>query len=847
MNGRERHGRVRELFNAAVDFDPYRLEGFLARECAGDPELRDEVERLLAQDRRSGDCLESSALEGGAAGRELESWRIDETVIRELDDALAGRYRIVDLIDAGGMGAVFRARQERPSRWVAVKVIRPDFVGVRTESRFRREIEVLGRLDHPGIAQVYEAGVAATKSGDRLYFAMELVDGMSLADSVSSRAMSFEEALDTFVRICDAVEHAHDRGVLHRDLKPSNILIGQDGQPKIIDFGVARATDADLEATRDTTLGRIVGTLGYMSPEQCEGDASRIDRRTDVYSLGVVLYELVCGRLPYPVRDTPLARIVRQIQEGRPPRPRSVAPDLDGGLEQIILRAMHRSAAKRYASASDLGEELRRYLRRDRGRVDWLRIRAGAWFGMVFVVFVVLFVLLFDWMRPTRIEIIDAVRLQGVGEESPLSGRFDSGDQCGGALARIPDLDGDGNPELVLGVNDDDEEGLACGAAYVASLDSTGVVKMHPKTGEPMIRKFTGTSEGVLQSSSVDPPIGAHSRMPVQLLDSMGRSVAGLGDLDGAGGSAGAIAVGAHHDDDGGPNRGAVWIFFVDEAGERMGYTKISDGSGGLPMEALRDEGYFGRSLAWLGDLDGSGPSVAALAVGASNDPDSEAGAGAVYVLFLDRNGEVMHYVKIDENTPGMPTAALHAEDAFGTSVAWLEGLGERDESVGTLAVGAPEANDGGHKFGCVWLLNLGWDAEVLSTSKLSARQGRVRSRMMDMNHFGHSLASIGDFDGNGVPDLAVGSPSDPGSSESSKRGAIWILCLESRGSIRKQRKISIDDIDDEFRDKGFGASIARISGANEEYLRLVIGSPGDDTIAEDAGTVWVLTLAIRG
>ena len=204
-----------------------------------------------------------------------------------------GNYRILGILGEGGMGTVYEAEQDQPHRKVALKVIRPDFVIPELIRRFSRESEVLGRLQHPGIAQIYEAGTSEGPRGPQPFFAMELVKGQPLTEYASARSLTLTQRLELFALVCDAVHYAHQKGVIHRDLKPANILVDAAGQPKILDFGVARLTDADVQATRQTSVGEVIGTLQYMSPEQVNADPGDIDIRSDVYSLGVILYELL--------------------------------------------------------------------------------------------------------------------------------------------------------------------------------------------------------------------------------------------------------------------------------------------------------------------------------------------------------------------------------------------------------------------------------------------------------------------------------------------------------------------------------------------------------------------------
>src|SRR5205807_8386220 len=215
--------------------------------------------------------------------------------------------------------------------------IRPGLAWPDLVSGFAREAHVLGRRHHPGIAQVYAAGV--TDDGQP-YFAMELVHGPPLIEFASRQRLDTAARLALVARVCDAVQHAHDRGVIHRDLKPANILVEETGQPKVLDFGVARVTDADLlTAAGLTRTGQLLGTPNYMSPEQVAGDPAAIDRRADVYALGVMLFELLAHRLPYQLEDRPLAEAARLILEHDPPRLGSLDPELRGDVETLAASA----------------------------------------------------------------------------------------------------------------------------------------------------------------------------------------------------------------------------------------------------------------------------------------------------------------------------------------------------------------------------------------------------------------------------------------------------------------------------------------------------------------------------
>jgi len=292
-------------------------------------------------------------------------------------------FEILGELGRGGMGIVYEARQRHPDRRVALKVIRGgEYVDDQRVRLFQREVQTLARLRHPDIASLYEAG--RTDDG-RHFFAMELIAGVPLTDFV--RGMSASPLLATavltpvlrvFCRVCDAINYAHQRGVIHRDLKPSNILVSAPDssessserscdppEVKILDFGLARVTDVDVASITITTdTARVRGTLPYMSPEQVVGDPSEIDIRSDVYSLGVVLYQLLTGRLPFDPKRRSMSEAMRTIREDAPPRPSAISPAVRGDLETIVLKAIEKEPDRRYQSAAALADDIRRFLTR---------------------------------------------------------------------------------------------------------------------------------------------------------------------------------------------------------------------------------------------------------------------------------------------------------------------------------------------------------------------------------------------------------------------------------------------------------------------------------------------------
>ncbi|MHC5002165.1 MAG: protein kinase domain-containing protein [Planctomycetota bacterium] len=281
-----------------------------------------------------------------------------------------GQFRIRRLIASGGMGAVYEAIQEHPHRIVALKLMKPGVTSRSAMRRFTQEAEILARLRHPGVAQVYEAGTHDDGSGGVPYFAMEYVPkAKTITQYAAVHGLTLAEKIGLFIKVCEAIQHGHEAGIIHRDLKPENILVDEDGEPKVIDFGVARTTDHDLTVTtQHTHTGELLGTLPYMSPEQVSGRRDDLDERSDVYSLGVVLYELLAGRLPYELKDLPLSEVVRTIREAPPARLSDTGSSYRGDLEVVVATALQKSRSRRYDSAASLARDLQHYL--DGERID---------------------------------------------------------------------------------------------------------------------------------------------------------------------------------------------------------------------------------------------------------------------------------------------------------------------------------------------------------------------------------------------------------------------------------------------------------------------------------------------
>lgn len=356
--------RARDVFIEACELPRGERTKRIMMACGEDPEVSAAVMRMIQESMQP---LEMPVELPRAA--DLIGLLDDlEKEPEEVTPEFIGPYRVIRKLGQGGMGAVYEAEQDVPRRTVAIKVLRGGLGA--SLRRFRREIEVLGRLQHPGIARVYGAGTAAVPGGQAPYFIMELVHGATLAKFASQQRLSIEDRLRLVASVCEAVQYAHQRGVIHCDLKPANILVEDDAgdadgdqfRARVLDFGIARLAETVEHTSIQTEVGQIIGTLSYMSPEQVSGEPGAVDTRADVYSLGVILYELLAGRLPHNVQGRAIPEAIRIITQG------SVVPlgrldaALRGDVEAIVNKAMEPDKERRYASAGELASEIGRYL-----------------------------------------------------------------------------------------------------------------------------------------------------------------------------------------------------------------------------------------------------------------------------------------------------------------------------------------------------------------------------------------------------------------------------------------------------------------------------------------------------
>jgi serine/threonine protein kinase/tetratricopeptide (TPR) repeat protein len=380
-------GKLQDIFEQVIGLEESQRDAYLADACRGDPALRAQVDALLRAHQGASRFMASPT-----AATEMPTLDTSGSAalpLREGPGARIGPYKILQLIGEGGFGSVFMAEQERPvQRRVALKIIKLGMDTRQVVARFEQERQALAMMDHPNIAKVLDAG--ATETG-RPFFVMELVKGDPIAVYADKKNMSINERLALFAQVCNAVQHAHTKGIIHRDIKPSNVLVStQDGRPhaKVIDFGIAKATQSKLtEKTLFTEHRHLIGTPEYMSPEQAEGSLD-IDTRTDVYSLGVLLYELLTGTTPFTSKQLRAAaydEIQRIIREVEPPTPsarlvanteslasvaacRQIEPRrLDtlvrGELDWIVMKALEKDRKRRYETPSSLGLDIEHYLR----------------------------------------------------------------------------------------------------------------------------------------------------------------------------------------------------------------------------------------------------------------------------------------------------------------------------------------------------------------------------------------------------------------------------------------------------------------------------------------------------
>lgn len=346
---------INEYFDRCARGEKLTREQFLSEHPDVADELRDHFAGLSLI-AKAGSSVTAAKLPGDetldARGSSAEIGEKDATHLPKIDG-----YEIHRMIGRGGMGVVYKATQISTKRQVALKVLlEGPLASDQSRKRFEREIEVAAQLRHGNIIPIYDSG----KSDGRMYYAMAFVRGMSLADHLAAKRPTLHEKLTIFMKICQAVRHAHQRGVIHRDLKPSNVLVDAENEPHILDFGLAKAST--LVDMNTSVSAQIVGTPAYMSPEQAAGDPHGIDTRTDIYSLGVVLYEMIVGRMPYDTTVS-IGKVLENIANAEPAAPQIVDRKISGELSAIIMKALEKPKERRYQSLDVLHSDVEKYMK----------------------------------------------------------------------------------------------------------------------------------------------------------------------------------------------------------------------------------------------------------------------------------------------------------------------------------------------------------------------------------------------------------------------------------------------------------------------------------------------------
>ena len=347
---KQRWQAAKQLFQQALDLAPSRRESFV-RDATEDPELAQHVMALLAAEPASDDSFLTYPNADGPIA--------DPYIDRTISD-----FRILRQIGKGGAGTVYEAQQTNPTRRVAIKLLRNDiYINERQQRRFQFESEALAQLKHPGIAHVYASGELVDRGHSRPWFAMELIEGQLLHQFVKTHKLNREQILGLFLKVLDAIQFAHQKQIIHRDLKPGNIVVRgneTDPTPVVLDFGIAKSieTESSDDPTRD-----LIGTLNYLSPEQINRNIQELDFRTDIFSLGVILYQLLTGKLPHDRTTGSVAERLRRVETGQSIPLKEIVPNTPRDLQAIVGRAMATHPAERYLTVQHFADDIQRFLR----------------------------------------------------------------------------------------------------------------------------------------------------------------------------------------------------------------------------------------------------------------------------------------------------------------------------------------------------------------------------------------------------------------------------------------------------------------------------------------------------